>query len=314
MPTVSVIMPAYNVEPYLADAAKTALEQTYADLELIIVDDGSTDASGKIAEEMRQLDPERVRVVSKPNGGLSSARNAAIRVARGQYFALLDSDDLWEPEFLASQMAVFARDSGIDLVTTNARNLGGPRDGLPARPWAEGYPAITLATILADEEAVFIMTVFRRRVWETIGEFDERLGTNEDYDYWIRAAARGFRFARNPRPLGWYRRRADSLSSNEARMLAGILKVLEKARTYCPIDSPERDILERQVVRFTAEHSVAEARQALIRGDVALAARWIESLATQRGDKTTRFARFLARYAPALLRPIYEIKRRWVLP
>jgi glycosyltransferase involved in cell wall biosynthesis len=314
MPTVSVIMPAYNVEPYLADAAATALAQTYSDLELIIVDDGSKDATGQIAEEVRRLDPERVRVVSKPNGGLSSARNAAMRVATGQFFALLDSDDLWEPEFLASQMSVFARDPGADLVTTNAKNLGGPRDGFPARPWAEGYPAITLATILADEEAVFIMTVFRRRVWETIGEFDERLATNEDYDYWIRAAARGFRFARNPCPLAWYRRRADSLSSNEARMLAGILKVLEKARIYCPVDSPERDILERQVVRFTAEHSVAEARQALTRGDVALAARWIESLATQRGDKTTRFARFVARYAPALLRPIYQIKRRWVVP
>jgi glycosyltransferase involved in cell wall biosynthesis len=313
MPTVSVIMPAYNVEPYLADAAATALGQTFTDLELIIVDDGSTDGTGRIAEAMRRRDPARVRVVTKPNGGLSSARNAGIRVATGQFFALLDSDDLWEPEFLESQMSVFARDPRADLVTTNAKNLGGPRDGLPARPWAEGYPAITLATILADEEAVFIMTVFRRRVWEAIGEFDERLATNEDYDYWIRAAARGFRFARNARPLAWYRRRADSLSSNEARMLAGILKVLEKARSFCPVDSPERDILERQVVRFTAEHSVAEARQALTRGDVALAASWIESLATQRGDKTTRFVRFVARHAPALLRPIYAIKRRWVL-
>jgi glycosyltransferase involved in cell wall biosynthesis len=313
MPTVSVIMPAYNVEPYLADAATTALGQTFADLELIIVDDGSADGTGRIAEEMRRLDPERVRVVSKPNGGLSSARNAGLRVATGRFFALLDSDDLWEPEFLASQMAVFACDPNIDLVTTNARNLGGPRDGLPARPWAEGYPAITLATILADEEAVFIMTVFRRRVWEAIGEFDERLATNEDYDYWIRAAARGFRFERNARPLAWYRRRADSLSSNEARMLAGILKVLEKTRSLCPADSPERDILERQVIRFTAEHSVAQARQALTVGDVALAARWIESLATHRGDKTTRFVRFVARHAPVLLRPIYEIKRRWVL-
>jgi glycosyltransferase involved in cell wall biosynthesis len=263
---------------------------------------------------MRREHPGRVRVVSKPNGGLSSARNAGMRVATGQYFALLDSDDLWEPGFLASQMAVFARDAGVDLVTTNARNLGGPRHGFPARPWAEGYPAITLATILADEEAVFIMTVFRRRVWEAIGEFDERLATNEDYDYWIRAAARGFRFARNPRPLAWYRRRPDSLSSNEARMLAGILKVLEKTRGCCPVDSPERDILERQFARFTAEHSVAEARQALTRGDVALAARWIESLATHREDKTTRFVRFVARHAPVLLRPIYEIKRRWVLP
>jgi glycosyltransferase involved in cell wall biosynthesis len=311
MPAVSVIMPAYNVEPYLAEAAASALGQTFTDLELIIVDDGSTDGTRGVAETVHGWDPGRVRVVSKPNGGLSSARNAGIRVSTGRFLALLDSDDKWEPEFIASQMEMFERDPGVDLVTSNARNLGGPRDGLPARPWAEGYPPITLATILGDEEAVFVMTVYRRRVYETIGEFDEHLATNEDYDYWIRAAAAGFRFARNPRPLAWYRRRADSLSSNEARMLAGILKVLEKARGCCPPDSPERAILERQAVRFTAERSLAEARLALTRGDVALAARWIESLAAQRGDTASRLARFVARHAPGLLRPIYEIKRRW---
>ena len=97
-------------------------------------------------------------------------------------------------------------------------------------------------------------------------------------------------------------------------MLAGILKVLEKARIYCPVDSPERDILERQVVRFTAEHSVAEARQALTRGDVALAARWIESLATQRGDKNDALRALRRALCPCAAAAIYQIKRRWVVP
>ena len=96
-------------------------------------------------------------------------------------------------------------------------------------------------------------------------------------------------------------------------MLAGILKVLEKARIYCPVDSPERDILERQVVRFTAEHSVAEARQALTRGDVALAARWIESLAPSAATRR-RASRASSRVMPLRCCGDLQIKRRWVLP
>ncbi len=310
MPAVSVIMPAFNVAQYLHDAAESALRQTFADLELIIVDDGSTDGTGEIAEEIRLRDPRRVRVLTQPNAGLPGARNSAMRVATGEYFALLDSDDLWEPDFLASQMAIFQDSSGVDLVTGNALFLGSRLDGRLVRPCPDLRPDITLERIIADEEAVFVMTVFRRRVYDTIGGFDASLRTNEDYDYWLRAAAAGFRFARNPLPLARYRRRDDSLSASEVRMIAGILKVYDKARSYCADGTPARQVLNAQIARFEAELEIAHARHALARGDHAAAARALTALRTLRPTFKHRAAAFLARYAAPALAAAYQFKHR----
>lgn len=89
---ITVIVPAYNVEEYLSECLDSALNQTYSNLEIIVVDDGSKDNTGKIADDYAKKD-ERTRVIHKENGGLSSARNAAIEVMKGKYFTLLDSDD-----------------------------------------------------------------------------------------------------------------------------------------------------------------------------------------------------------------------------
>ena len=105
MPAVSVIMPAYNVEPYIGDAIRSALAQTYTDFELIVVDDGSTDGTADVVRQLARED-HRIRLVQQANRGLAGARNSALRAARGDFFALLDSDDLWEPEFLAEQLAI----------------------------------------------------------------------------------------------------------------------------------------------------------------------------------------------------------------
>ena len=99
MPAVSVIMPAYNVERYLAEAVDSVLAQTYSDFELVIVDDGSTDSSRCIAEHYRAAHPGRITVVAQENRGLAGARNTALRVASGRVFALLDSDDGWARRF-----------------------------------------------------------------------------------------------------------------------------------------------------------------------------------------------------------------------
>src|SRR3954454_21389494 len=100
----------------------------------------------------------------------------------------------------------------IDGLAGNARWRGGPCDGRPCRPLRGTGAPITLAEILADECALFIMAVFRREVVDTVGGFDPALFTNEEYDVWIRAALAGFTFSRYAKPLGWYTCREDSLS------------------------------------------------------------------------------------------------------
>lgn len=302
-------MPAYNVAAYLDAAARSALDQTYPQLELLIVDDGSTDGTPQVAETVRQRDPDRVRIIRQENRGLAGARNTALRAARGAFFALLDSDDLWDPGFLEHQMQTFRRHPEVDLVTGNGRYLGGRRHGAAVRPYPDPRPPVSLATIITDEEAVFVMTVFRRRVFETVGGFDESLRTNEDFDFWLRAALAGFRFVRNPEPFAWYRRRDDSLSADAPRMLSGALVVCAKARGLIG-DRPERALLERQIAYYEAELDAAVARQALETGDGRRAAEALASLHTRRPSMRTAVAALMARRAAPVLTRLYRLKRR----
>jgi glycosyltransferase involved in cell wall biosynthesis len=306
MPAVSVIMPVFNVERYAEAAIDSVLAQTWRDFELLVIDDGSTDGTVPLVERYTR-DP-RVRVLHKSNGGISSARNAALRAASGELIALLDGDDAWDPEFLESQVSILSTRPAIDVVTANARNLGGDRDGEPARPWPDARPHPDLLGMIADEQAVFIMCVFRRRVYERIGEFDESLRTNEDYDYWLRAAMAGFRFHRNPRPLGWYRRRNDSLSSSAVNMLQGILRVYEKLRPALADRPLERAALDSQVARFESETLRVLARGAIAAGDMRSAEQLLAALGRRRRTASVTVAHLMARWTPGLLARAFQFR------
>ncbi len=308
MPAVSVITPACNVEPYLADAVRSALAQTFDDLEVLIIDDGSTDGTAAVARRCAASDP-RVRVFHKPNGGISTARNLALQQARGQFIAILDSDDLWEPEYLETQIGILQSRPDIAIVTGNGWFLGGVFNGQLARPCPDTRRQPDLAAMLEDETAVFIMSVFHRAVFDTIGGFDESLRTNEDYDYWLRAACAGFRFHRNDRPLGWYRRRDDSLSADEARMLRGILRVLDKTRPALEERPVELAILERKATEFESRRLAVEARLAIEAGDFPTAAARLAALRGRTGGPRIHLASAMARWTPGLLARVYHLRR-----
>lgn len=308
MAAVSVIMPAFNVAPYIGAAIESVQAQTCADWELLIVDDGSTDDTAGIARDCAARDA-RVRLLQQPNAGISAARNLALREATGDFLAILDSDDLWEPGFLAAQLAIFERCPDVDIVTGNGWFLGGRRHGLPARPYPDTRPQPTLASILEDEESIFIMSVMRRRVAEALGGFDESLRTNEDYDFWLRAALAGFRFMRNDEPLGHYRRRDDSASASDIRMLTGILLVFDKLRPLLADRPAERRIAEAQVARFEREQLAARAREALNTGHVDAAAGHLADLYRHSGGAAIKLASVMARWTPRLLARAYQLRR-----
>jgi glycosyltransferase involved in cell wall biosynthesis len=301
-------MPAYNVAPYIGDAIASALAQTVTDFELLVIDDGSTDDTPRIAAAWAARDP-RIRVMRKSNGGISTARNHALAHASGAFMAILDSDDLWEPDFLASQLAILDARPEVDLVTGNAWYLGSRLDGRPVRPYPDPRPQPDLAQILGEDEAIFIMTVFHRRVYETIGGFDETFRTNEDYDYWARAAIAGFRFARNDRPLGRYRRRDDSLSASEVRMLQGALRVNQKLRPLVAGRPDALPVLDGQTARWETLLVWAEARAALETGDPAAIQESLAALHDRDGGALLGAARLLARWTPGLLTRIYHLRR-----
>jgi len=307
VPAVSVIMPAYNAETYLRTAVESVLRQSFSDLELLIVDDGSSDQTVAVAQRYAARD-HRVRVLEQANAGPGPARNTAFRAATGRLFAFLDSDDEWDEAFLAEHIAVLNSRPDIDVVVGNARNRGGARYGQPARPVRGDGRPITLAEILADESALFIMSVFRREVVDATGGFDPALLTNEEYEMWIRAALAGFTFTRHSKPLGWYACRPGSLSSSDTRMLSGILRVFAKTRPFLAEDSPERAILDHQVARFEVELSAAEARASLAKGDCREAARHVAALHARRGGWLLGAAARALASAPSVAMAAYRVR------
>jgi glycosyltransferase involved in cell wall biosynthesis len=301
-------MPAYNVSRYIGDAIESVRRQTSADWELLIVDDGSTDDTLEIATRYRDLDA-RITVTSQANGGISAARNMALANATGAVIAILDSDDMWLPEFLEKQLRVLHQHPEIDIVTGNAWFVGGRRDGQLARPYPDRRPAPDLLNLITDEQCVFIMSIFRRRVYDTLDGFDVTMRSNEDYDYWLRAATAGFRFQRNDEPLGRYRRRDDSLSASEVRMLQGILRVYQKLRPSLHDRRAELAALDRQIARFEVECIAAEARAAMDAHDFERAHALLSELHSRRGGAALRVASLMARWTPSLLGKAYAARR-----
>ena len=261
-PLVSVIMPAFNTEPYITAAIRSALTQTIRDLEILVVDDGSSDCTSAAAVAAAEGDP-RVKVWTQANTGPSAARNLAMKRASGDFFALLDSDDEWMPEFLEHQLAALARHPEVAVATGNAFNRGGAFDGTPFRDVRPEERVLSVLDLIEREDSVCILSVFRRAVYDTVGPMNEALRGNEDYEFWLRAAQRGFGFVQTFEPLAYYRRRPDSASSDGRKMVAGILRVFAMARERAHTPE-ERLSIDAQVTRFEHELRRMESRAAAV--------------------------------------------------
>src|SRR5574337_57403 len=188
-PAVSVVIPAYNAAWCVRRAVDSVLAQTFTDFELLVVDDGSTDDTAAVLNTYG----DRLRIVSKPNGGLSSARNAGIDAARGRYVAFLDADDGWLPEKLERQVALMDANPALVFCSTAAR-IESP-DGEVLGEWACGpSPLPTLEAIFATNAHVAgsgSAVLARRDAFARTGGFDENLRSLEDIDMWMRLAAIG---------------------------------------------------------------------------------------------------------------------------
>jgi glycosyltransferase involved in cell wall biosynthesis len=317
-PLVTVVTPAYNTAPFLADTLESALHQSFPDFEILVVDDASTDGTLDIARAFAERDC-RVRVATRPNGGAGAARNMALGQGRGQYFALLDSDDQWAPTFLAEQLELFARFPDADVVTVNAINIGGTdKDGSPLWPTEPEVAWLALVDLIEREDSVCIMSVFRRRVYETIGGFAERsrgvddtlsFRGNEDYHFWLRAARHGFRFLANHTPSCYYRRRPDSLSADEGEMLKGIVAVLQEAQSMCAGLEVESEAIRRQLAHFSREIVTSQLRRALRTGDASGVSECLRTLASCSNERTVQLAARLSGIWPVPLIWAYHARR-----
>lgn len=229
-PVVSILMPVFDAAPYIAEAIESVLKQRYRAFELVVVDDGSSDASGAIADAFARAYPDRVRVAHQANAGLPAARNRAIALARGEYFALLDADDRWHPEHLQHAMAAFDADPDIGLVHGNVRRIdaGGRPIDVPRRRW-EHEPDPYVAIALRREHVACPTVVFHRDCVLNVGGFDAQftgLGC-EDRDLWLRIAER-YRLRYLDAVTADYRVHAGGMSRRQDRMAAARLRLLNK--------------------------------------------------------------------------------------
>lgn len=230
-PRVSVIVPVYNGAAYLSHALQSALAQTFTACEVIVVDDGSTDDSGRIAEAFAARAPTQVRVIHQANGGLCAARNAALAVARGEFLALLDADDLWLPHHLSASVAALDAHADVGLVHANidwVDEAGTPVRRLEGR-WPASIADPWLAVFLRQQHVSCPTAVFRRSLVERVGDFDmqfNRLGC-EDRDLWLRIGAVS-NMAYLDTVHAHYRLHAGSLSQHRERMTQARLALIEK--------------------------------------------------------------------------------------
>jgi cellulose synthase/poly-beta-1,6-N-acetylglucosamine synthase-like glycosyltransferase len=311
-PTVSILTPAYNSAKFIRQTLDSVLRQTFTDFEMIVVDDGSTDETRSIVDEYAARD-SRIRVLTQLNAGIAAARNRAMRAARGRFFTLLDSDDLWLPGYLAEQLAILDDRPDVAVLSANAINFGGSFDGAPLLPIrAHGrIRLVSLLELVTVEDSLCILSMFRREVTDVIGGFDTSLWRSEDYDLWLRAAVAGYRIAVNPKPLGLYRRRPDSVSADEVLMLEAMKVPLIKVRGLCAHRPEVTAAVDRQLARFGQRCLMASARSALLDGDMSAFATHLGALATQTGATRYRFARWLSSISPAAIKWAYVCKRAW---
>jgi glycosyltransferase involved in cell wall biosynthesis len=214
---ISVVIPVFNAEAFLAETVASILAQDYRPLEVIVVDDGSSDGSLAVAEKLRPA----IRVLHQPNAGPAAARNRGIELAQGSYLAFSDADDLWAPGRLARQHGVLQREPRLDMV------LGLTR--MQYRPDAGDHAA----RFRSDEEAIVLFSfgagLFRRAIFERVGLLSEDLRNTEDADWFMRAREKGAEWLIENSVAQTYRRHGANMTERLPLERSEVFRVLARA-------------------------------------------------------------------------------------
>ena len=307
LPAISVIVPAYGLAGLVGDALASLQRQTFTDWEAIVIDDGSPDdVAGALAPFAG--DP-RIRLLATDNGGVAVARNRGIAAARAPLIALLDGDDMYEPDFLATMKAAIEAEAGIGFVGCDATFFGDTAHaGHRFSAHVPQEPPVTLERVLRRAFNVFTAGMMLRAAFDETGGYDPGLRTAEDLDLWVRILIAGWSARYVARPLVHYRRRAGSLSAASVAMLPMVARVYAKAEaalTGRPEAATAAEMRGRVEREISWERGDAMIRGGRVREGLLL----LRQSGAGRRSPRWRLAMPLLRVMPGLARPL--LSYRW---
>jgi len=228
-PLVSIIIPVYNGEKYIEECLRSVYQQSYHPIEIIVIEDGSTDNSLNLIKQM----PGEKKVIPQQNKDVSQARNVGIKNSKGQFIAFLDQDDVWEKEKLEKQVNAFREEPDMDLVFTDSfkfNDEGEKRHPIDKHKIASQLNDQNLFSTLIRKNVLMPSAVMvKKESIEKAGLFDPGFKTCGDYEMWLRMAALGMKFLYLPEPLALYRQHAKNTYKKSGIMHEDRLKALEVA-------------------------------------------------------------------------------------
>jgi glycosyltransferase involved in cell wall biosynthesis len=314
MPQISVIIPAYNVAQYIGETLESVLAQTFADYEVIVVNDGSPDTD----ELERVLSKYRHQLiyVKQENLGAGAARNAGLCAASGEFVAFLDADDLWLPNFLAEQVG-FLRAQTFDLVCADAvmfDELGDFNqtymESLVAGNEQSGEVTFE-GLIRGDQNLMTSAMVALRQPLIDAGAFDEALRNAQDFDLWIRLLLRGARIGYQRKALVRYRCREGSLSGDNLNRVNRELRVFRKFQAEYDLDASQRAEVEQAIRRMERELNLVLGKEHLGRREFAQALECFRNAKTIKSNWKLRASCFLLSTTPNVLTRLNSALNSW---
>ena len=207
---VSVVIPVFNGERFLCEAVQSVLDQKYAPLEIIVVDDGSTDSTETVAKSL----PETVRYLHQTNQGPAAARNRGIEHAQGDLIAFADADDLWPAAKLELQLPYLIKNSSVEIV------MGRIQQVLSTQAEEFGEPAFSVNLGSA---------VIRKSVFDRVGLFDETMRYSEDVDWFMRAREAGAAIMTIDAVTLFYRQHEENMTRGKSTSELNVLKALKRS-------------------------------------------------------------------------------------
>jgi glycosyltransferase involved in cell wall biosynthesis len=311
IPDVSVVIPVYRGSQYIAQALTSVFAQRFTAYEVIVVNDGSPETE-EIERELKRY-ATQIIYIKQANGGPSSARNAGILQAKGEYVAFLDCDDAWHPSYLAEQLALLRATPELDLIYCDALLIGAsPNAGKTVMEINPSRGAVSLESLLKlDCGVITSCTVVRRKCLLDAGLFDKDRRCCEDYDMWVRIAHRGGRMAYQRKVLAFRRIHPEALTADPSYVIDSQVAVFRKLGASLPLIPVHQAIVQKHIARCMAEMQLHRSKADLMAGKYSEAATGVRFANNYFQSRKLRSVEWIIRVMPRTVRLFYRTRNQW---